>query len=256
MIKPKFLWDSAIRGITPTFSGTTIAGKTPANATDWRDFSFFTADTGNLDYVMTSDTTIDAVSIFVATYTGGGSESIALKYESSPSTFTTLATLSTTGGKLSLTEFTEVTVLTGRKIRFVITAGTSLDIRQLVVGPILEAETGQYQGMQDPILLGGLKSTNTISANGSIIQRSIKRLERMSTLELTYLSPAFVRGDWEDFSRHAARYPFIYAWNFGEYPLSIGFSVGDVKPAKVTGPAELMAVSWKIRSLVADEYAL
>jgi len=252
-ILPKFLWDSAIRGITPTFSGTTVSGAGPANATDWRDFSFFTANTGNLDYVMTADTAIDAVSAYVAS-TGTGS--IVLQYESSPSTFTTLATLSSPAGKLSLTEFTEVTVLTGRKIRFVITAGTTLNIRQLVVGPIFEAETGQYQGMTDPVLQGGLKYSNTIAMNGSIIQRSIKRTERTGTLDLTYLSPAFVRGDWQDFATHSAKLPFIYAWNYSEHPTSIAFSVADISPAKVTGPGDLMSVSWKLRHLVADEFTI
>ena len=88
MIYPSFLFDSVLRGITPTFSGTTLSGKAPANATDWADFSYFEADTGNLDYVVGADTTIDTLSLYVGLFTGTGAQSIELQYESAPATFT------------------------------------------------------------------------------------------------------------------------------------------------------------------------
>lgn len=244
-----------LRGITPTWSGTTTAEKTPANAVDWRDFSLFQADTGNLDYTMTADTTISAVSIFVATT--AGTNSIVLQYESAPSTFTTLHTYSTPSGTLTLNTFGSVTVLTGRKIRFAITAATSMDIRQLVVGQVMTAEQGQFATMQYPTLLGGLKITNTIATNGSVIGRDIKRVERTGMLQLEYLTPSWVRNTWEPFAYHAARYPFIYQPDPTNYPNEVGFTSADqIVPAKNMGKGSFMAIDWKLKHVVADQYGL
>jgi hypothetical protein len=257
MILPIFLYDNVLRGITPTWSGTTVTDSEPANSTDWRDFSLFEADTGTLDFEMSTDTDIDSVSVFVSTYSGGGSESIVLQYESSPSTFTALKTISPCGGKLTFGQFSSVTVLSGRKIRFVITAGTTLLIRQLVVGEAMVAETGQFASMQYPTLLGGLKLTNSISANGSILGRDVKRVERMGSLNLDLLTPAWVRGTWEPFAYHAARYPFIYVPNFAAYPNEVAFSVAEsIDAPSNMGKGERMAVQWKLRHVVADEYGV
>jgi len=148
MIQPRILYSSLLNGITPTFSGTTLTGMPPASATDLMDWSFFRANTGNLDFTMTADTPIDAVAIYVKTT--AGSNSIVLQYESSPATFTTLATFSSPSGSLALTTFNSVTVLNTRKIRFVITDATTMDIRQLMVGALLTAPTGQWSTATPP----------------------------------------------------------------------------------------------------------
>ena len=255
MIKPKFLYSNVLRGITPTFSGTTIVGSGPANATDWRDFSYFEADTGELDYTVSADTDIDAISIYVATT--AGSNSITIKYESTPSTYTTLKTYATPSGTLTLDEFTGVTVLSGRKIRLSIVAATTMKIRQIVVGEVLEAEQGQFASMQYPTLFGGAKISNTISVNGSIIGRTIKRLERSGTLELQYLTASWVRSTWEPFAQHAIRYPFIYKPDPTNYVNEVAFSATEkVSAPSNSGKGDRMNVSWKLRNLVADQYAV
>ena len=256
---PHFLYDNVLRGITPTFSGTTLSGKTPANAVDWKDFSYFEADSGNLDYVVTEDTTIDAVSLYVATFTGTGAQSIELQYESAPATFTSLSTTASAGGVLTLTEFTPVTVLTGRTIRFVITVGTgSLLIRQLVVGEVLIAEQGQFKTVTVPTLLGGIKTSNVISGNGSVLGRSIKRVERMGKIDIENLTPSWVRSTFEPFAYHAAKFPFIYAWNPTTYPNEIAFTVVEksITPPNHNGKGARLDMSWSVRHLIADSYAL
>jgi hypothetical protein len=165
--------------------------------------------------------------------------------------------LSPCGGKLTFGQFSSVTVLSGRKIRFVITAGTELLIRQLVVGEAMVAETGQFASMQYPTLLGGLKLTNSISANGSIIGRDVKRVERMGSLNLDLLTPSWVRSTWEPFAYHAARYPFIYVPNFAAYPNEVAFSVAEsIDAPSNMGKGARMAVQWKLRHVVADEYGV
>ena len=256
MIRPKILYNNVLRGLTPTFSGTAVSGKGPENSIDWQDFSFFTADTGNLDFTVGADTDIDSVAIYVATT--AGSNSIELQYESAPSTFTSLKTFSTPSGTLDLEEFTGVTVLSGRIIRFVITAATTMNIRQLVVGEVMEAEQGQFASMTYPNLLGGVKASNTISQNGSILSRSIKRIERTGSLELEYLSASWIRSTWEPFAAHAARYPFIYQPDPTNRPTEVALAVasGGIEAPTNMGKGDLMSVQMKLNMLVADSLAI
>jgi len=256
MIKPKILYGNALRGITPTFSGTTVSGKGPENATDWQDFSFFTANSGTLDYTVGADTDIDAIAIYVATT--AGTNSIELQYESAPATFTSLKTFSTPSGTLDIEEFTGVTVSSGRIIRIIITAATTMNIRQIVVGEVMEAEVGQFASMTYPTLLGGVKASNAISQNGSILSRSIKRIERVGNLELDYLTASWVRSTWEPFAAHAARYPFIYQPDPTNRPTEVAFAVasGGIEAPKNMGKGDRMSIQMKLNMLVADSLAI
>ena len=256
MMKPKFLYDNVLRGITPSWSGTTVSGKGPTNATDWFDWSFFEADAGDLDFVMTSDTDIDAGCIFTATNTS--STTIALKYESGVSSFTTLQTWTATSGKLSLNEFSGVTVSSGRRIRLSFSGG-DINVRQLVVGEVLEAEQGQYDNMTYPTLTGGVKTSNVVSVNGSILGRSIKRLERKGELNLEYLTASWYRANWEPFAQHASRFPFIYQPNPTGQPTEVAFSAveGGVRsPKNMANLGDRLHVQYKLHNLVADEFAV
>jgi len=253
-IKPKFLFSTLLRDITPTFSGTTLSGMPPANATDFSDYSFFRAGTGNLDFTMTADTDIDCVAIYVKTT--AGSNSIELQYESSPSTYTSLKTFSTPSGTLDLEEFTGVTVSSGRNIRFVITAATTIDIRQIMVGEVLEAQRGAWATASPPVFNSGVKVTNTIAANGSVMGRSIKRLERQGKIQLDHLTDAWVRASWEPFSAHFARWPFFYQWSPTDHPDDVAFAYAEkVNPPKHSEHGYL-SVDVPIRMLVADSESI
>jgi len=254
MIKPYFLWDNVLRGLSSTWSGTTVSGKAPANATDWFDWSYFEADAGDLDYTVSADTDIDAASIYTATNTAA--TTIALKYESGVSSFTTLKTWTATSGKLTLDTFSSVTVSSGRRIRLSFSGG-DINVRQLVVGEKLEAEQGQYADMTYPTLTGGVKTSNVVSVNGSIIGRTIKRLERRGVLSLEYLSASFYRNSFEQFAQHAARRPFIYQPNPAGRPNDVAFAAvegGIQSPQNMAGMGDRMSMSWKLHMLVADEY--
>lgn len=250
----RVLYSNVLRGITPTFSGTTIAAKPPASAIDWQDFTYFTSNTGNLDYTVSADTDIDAVAIYVRTV--AGSNSIELQYESSPSTFTSLKTFSAPSGTLDYEEFSGVTVSSGRKIRFVITAATTMDIRQLVVGEKLEFQQGAWATVTPPIFTQGVKVTNTIGQNGSVLGRSIKRLERSGKIQLDHITDAWVRASWEPFTQHAARYPFIWVWDYTGHPNDVGFAYAEKIEAAQHASAGYLSASMPIRWLVGDEYAV
>lgn len=254
MMKPRFLYDSVLKGITPTFSGTTVVGKGPTNSTDWMDFSYFTADAGDLDFVTTTNTDIDAIAIYCATHTA--SSTIALKYESTVSSFTTLATKTATSGILSLDEFTGVTVTSGRRIRLSFTGGP-VNVRQIVVGEVMEAEMGQFDTMIYPNFTQGVKSTNVMSVNGSILGRSIKRMDRRGKLSLEHLTAAWVRSTWEPFANHCVRFPFIYWPNPTGQPTEVAFaSVLMVQGPQNMGMGDRMSVEWDLHMLVADNEAV
>jgi len=252
-LKPKVLYNNVLRGVTPTWSGTTVSGKPPASATDWRDFSFFEADAGDLDFTMGSDTDIDSFSIYTASHST--SNTIALKYESGVSSFTTLQTYTATSGKLTFDEFSSVTVSSGRRIRISFTGGT-VNVRQLVVGEALEMQRGQWDSAVPPTFTQGVKFTNTISENGSVLGRSIKRLERTGKIMLDHLTASWVRSDWEPFSEHCARYPFIYKWDPVTYSSEIGFAFATKINAPKHAGNSFLSVDMPLRVLVADEEAI
>ena len=254
MIIPRFLYNNVLRGKTTAFSGTTVTAKPPANATDFFDWTLFTANSGNLDYTMSADTAIDSVSIYVKTT--AGSNSIVLQYESGAGVFSTLQTYSSPSGSLTFDSFASVTVLNGRKIRFVITAATTMDIRQLIVGAALVPPTGAWSTVTPPSFNQGIRVTNNISANGSFLGRSIERLERSGRIALDYLSDSWVRASWEPFSAHFAKYPFVYSWNQSGQPNDVAYCfVDQVSPPKHTSEGYL-SVDIPVRMLVADSEAI
>lgn len=256
MILPKFLYDSALRGITPSWSGTTVSGFEIANATDWRDFSLFRANDGNADWTVTANTTIDSWAFYCKTFEGTGDNTLTLSYESSAGVFTQLSQSTVVGGKVRLLEFNEVTVLSGRRIRINVNVGTgNLDIRQLAVGQVVESEMGQFADLVNPTFTHGYKMTNTISQNGSVLNRSIKRVERSSQLNLENLTESWYRANIEPFAKHVVKYPFFYQPNPRDYPNECSFSVvekmGQPKP---TGKGDRISISWSLRNLSGDEH--
>lgn len=246
----RVLYDNVLRGITPSFSGTTLSGKPPASATDWADYTSFEADSGNLDFVVVADTDIDSVAIYVQTI--AGSNSIELQYESAPATFTSLKTFSSPSGTLDYEEFTGVTVAAGRIIRFIITADTVLNIRQLVVGERLEFSQGAWSSVTPSFFLQGVKKSTNIGQNGSVLGTSIKRLERMGKIELDHLTDSWVRTSWHPFAVHAARYPFIFVWDYAGHADDVAFAYGEKITAPTHGTAGFLSASMPIRFLVAD----
>jgi hypothetical protein len=105
--------------------------------------------------------------------------------------------------------------------------------------------------------LGGVKVVNNIAQNGSVLGRSIKRVERMGKIELEFLSAAWVRSTWEPFAYHMARYPFIYLPDPTNHPTVVAFTVAEsIGTPQNTSFGDRNKVSFKARHLVADELAL
>jgi hypothetical protein len=84
---------------------------------------------------------------------------------------------------------------------------------------------------------------NKISVNGSIIGRNLRRFEKSSQINLPYLTPDWVRTNWEAFVQWAIRYPFWQRWNPTTYPGDVAFTVADtISPPKNASPPPYMTV--------------
>lgn len=252
----RVLYNNVLRdATTTTYSGSETTGFEKENAIDFFDWTLFRTSSGStdLDFTMGANTDLDSFSIYTKTHTT--SNTIALKYESGVSSFTTLQTYTATSGKLTMDSFNSVTVSSGRRIRISFTGG-SVDVRQLWAGEYMEMERGQWVGATSPVLNQGIKVTNSISVNGSFLGRSIKRNERSGKISLEHLTQAWVRSTWEPFTAHCAKRPFIFQWNPDTYPDEIGFCFAESIQAPQNAGNSYMSVEMPIRMLVADEEAI
>jgi len=243
-------------GATGVYSGTIIPGFEPENAFDWRDFSSFlvaAASTTDLDLTFGTAQTIDTWSVFTQQYDAVGGAAIILKYESAPSVFTTIDTVSIPAGSAALTlrKVTPFTVAVGRKLRYeFMTNADSFYVRQLVTGERLEFPIGQHGGITPPNLQQGVVVSNTIAVNGSLIGRDKRRFERACKIDLDYLDPAWVRTYWEPFVTHAIRYPFMYAWNLVDYPAEVVLAASrDIPAPENMGKRGKMRVSMPLHAI-------
>jgi len=249
---PAILYDNAARdaGVSPVYSGSIVSGFEPINASDWRDFSLFRAASGTstLDYAMAQDRAIDSACIYLATICAG---TITLQYESSPAVYTTLATWNNASVGVHMQQLASVTVLAGRNVRWLFSLTGLTDIRQLAAGPALIIPIGQRSGLNPPTLTQGIVVNNTIATNGSIIGRSIRRMDRKTQLSVEYITPEYVRTTWESFAQHAVTKAFFYSWDYQTYPdevtMSIAESIGA--PENMPNP-RFMKVDWPLRHLV------
>ena len=251
--KSRVLYNNVLRasGSTYAYSGTDVDGKSFDNSYDWKDFSLFETDaasTTTFDITVPADTDIDTFSSFCAEYSGTGDHDIELSYESAPAVFTVLDTINQTDKFPTWSNFSSVTVLSGRKIRFTITNGTAaLDIRQLVVGEKLEFEMGQWAGINPVRLNHGIVASNNISINGSILGRSSRRFEKKGKISLDHLNEDWIRNNWNPFSISATKNAFIYQWNPVDYPDEVAFATGSIDAPENSGPRTAMSVSMNLQ---------
>lgn len=244
MIKPKFLYNNVLRD------------DTIEELTDWRDYTIADKGNQNTDYTVSADRTIDGWAFYaaatVAEQTGA---TLTLYYESSAGVFTQLDQVVGVWGKIRMREFSSVTVLSGRRIRITTSGiGGTLPFRQFAVGQVLEAEQGQYMDAINPDFTYGYRATNTISQNGSIIARDIKRVEKTGKLNIQYLTEAWFRANWEPLAKHAVKYPFFYQPNPRDYPNEVAFaSASKMSVPKRSGLESRLDVSWDLKVLTSEE---
>jgi hypothetical protein len=250
----KVLYNNALTsgGTTVAYSGTETDGFNKENLTDYKDFSLFQPESNantSLDFVMGSDRSINKWGFFIKKTGNSGTFTMTLSYESSPSTFTTLDTITGSDGKLEMQGFSSVTVLAGRTLRIAFNLGAGpFYIRQMIVGTVIDMERGQYAGVNPQTLTQGIIQSNNISENGAILGTNVKRVDVKSQIDLQYCTESWVRSTWEAFALHASKgRGFFYQWNPTDYPEETVYCVASkINPPKNTTPTPLMSVSMPI----------
>lgn len=254
------LYENAARdaGVINTYSGITVTDKEFQNSYDWRDFSIFAVEQNEvntqLDITLLTTRDIDNVGLWVKPL-GSGTGNIELFYESAPAVFTSIQDwdVDVDDGLMIHEDFSSLNVVAGRKIRWQFNTGATnrMLIRQLAVGERLDFPIGQRDGVAPTALNGDMIIDSNISVNGSVVGRSVRRMDRMSTIELEYLTEAFVRGDWQNFTTHAISNAFFYRQDKINFPLEANFSIATIIPRPMNMmPPPLMKASLPLKNLV------
>lgn len=264
MSQPKILWNNVLRTANSSgFVGTPADGFTYHNLTDYQDYTLTRfADDEYAYYRYTNGVTIDSWGLYASNLSNGACE---IDLYTGPSfggaTLRSRITLDANGSGLFFDDFTEVTLDPNDYI--IIEVDTPGDagycyVRQCFVGQYLQPPQGQYASMTNPTKQMGYQMNSTISQNGDVLSRSIKRMERTGQLDISHITEQWYRDNWEPFAAHAVKYPFFYTPQPTDYPNETSYATAQkVVAGKPMGIGDLMSVSWKINSLVADgDYAV
>lgn len=81
-----------------------------------------------------------------------------------------------------------------------------------IIGPRLLTERSAHVGMKTPRQARQVEILNNISDAGNFLGRSLIDRGVSGSIELEYLSSAWVESTWMPFSVHASRYPFFLSW--------------------------------------------
>lgn len=262
MATPAFIYGNALydNRATATFNGAAIGDFT--NAIDYRsDTSVQLRNTSistRLEVTMSADTTISGWGVYFDTF-NDTAEILKLYYEENLGSYTQLASSTIRDGDngVFLDDFTEVTVLSGRKLRIVFTAdlGFYHTIRQVVVGKFIQPELGQYAGLKFPTFHDGYKLEGRKTTNASYTGPRIRRTDRITKLNLEYMTQSFYRNTWQDFAAHAVKYPFLYHPDYVSDDQEGSFCFCDkMDNDKHMGVQDRMAINWTLRHKVGSGY--
>lgn len=264
---PHIAYDNLLRSATlVAVTGAEVVGFEHDYICDWRDFTTFRpvasavgTYTSFVEYTCSKAATITA---WIAWFedTVPSTATVKIEAEINPGAGYVNSIVLTGGGKQisggpvakDTTAMSGWAVIAGCRIKVSFSGfNGSNGVRQVFVGPSFVAQTGQYDGVAPTVFTAGLVVENVISVNGSVLGRNIRRQEKNLTLDLQYLTEAWVRLTWEPFAVHAARYPFFYRWNPVDYPSDLAFAVADqVQAPKNSQPPGTMAVSMPMKVTV------
>lgn len=261
------------------YSGTTIPSYEYINAIDWLDWSLFATQ-------LSATTTLTAFFPYNTTFDSWGFYNVPFNISSMPdeaiiglsligtgiigqSTGNCQVTLSKETGvgtgvyavvdstfiqgaqSLFYREFAAI-ILNGERLRmtFANAGGSQLYVRDFAVGSALRFPLGQHADIAPPTLASGFVITNTQSVNGSMLGRQTRRAEKVATIMLEPVSPAWVRSTWDWFAKHAAKEAFYWSWNHDQYPQEVAFcAASDIVAPENTSPVPYMKVSMPMKVL-------
>lgn len=239
---PTMIYGRAINNATLTFSGQPpVFGSVTAISDDLT--STFFQGNGQFNYLVDQDYSVEGLAVF---YDAASSGAVSLIYGG-----TTLATINIAAGESGIDRatFSTVSVTAATTLTVLITG--SVKIREVVVGKVVQPELGQYSGLIFPTFQGGNKIGNPRQVNASMMPSRIKRADRMSTLDIQYMTRSFFNSTWKPFASHAVRFPFYY--DAGDGRGSLCFAE-QMNPPQHSGVEDRLDISWKLRHKVAEKW--
>jgi hypothetical protein len=120
------------------------------------------------------------------------------------------------------------------RCKIVTTTGVSY-VSGIQIGDVLTLQTGMRPGFLPPNMNQETTLTTYRSEKGVFLGGSKIREGIAGSINLTLLTPAWVRSDWEPFLDHCRTpYPFVFSWDSTNHPTEAVFAY--VKDGKVRGP--------------------
>lgn len=239
---PTMIYGRAINGdAVLTFSGTVVDGSNTAISDDLT--STFFQGNGQFNYLVDQTYSVEGIGVF---YDAAGSGAVSIIYGG-----TTLATINIAAGESGIDRATFGTVNVTAATTLTVLITGSVKIREVVVGKVVQPELGQYSGLIFPTFQGGNKIGNPRQVNASMMPSRIKRADRMSTLDIQYMTRSFFNSTWKPFASHAVRFPFYY--DAGDGRGSLCFAE-QMNPPQHSGVEDRLDISWKLRHKVAEKW--
>ena len=137
-----------------------------------------------------------------------------------------------TGDEPIYKEFTSVNARYWR-LEVIKSAGPS-SLGLVMLGEKLTIPESVPVGFRPYTLAGGDEYLNSESDGGYPLGRSIIRKGAELNVDFELLTPAFIRNSWDPFVQHAENYPFMFAWDYSNYPAEIGLCWTEGKQPKAS----------------------
>jgi len=254
----RVLYDNAARQNlgSVSYGGVETQGFGPLNLFDWQDFTTFKPSNGvtQVTVTLTENVTVDSLGLYIKVPDADFGQ-VTLRYNAGGGDILLhVSPLFTPGTEFPvyLADFTPVNLVAGNTLifEFNTTNNSNFLVRQAAAGPILDFAMGQQSAIKPSELSYGQVLTNAISVNGSIIGRSVRRLEKKQEIMLDNLEFSWVKDNWNSLAKHATRFPFFYQYNSADHPDSVSFSAAvSISAPSLMARRDLMTVSMPLHSL-------
>jgi hypothetical protein len=113
------------------------------------------------------------------------------------------------------------------------------------MGRILTMQRSIYGGHAPITMSRETVLHQSLSRGGQFLGQGIRRVGLVGQASFRYLTPAWVRSDFDPFVRAARQYPFFWSWKPGDYPDEVAYAWcgEDIRPSN-QGVREFMQVGW------------
>jgi hypothetical protein len=140
---------------------------------------------------------------------------------------------------------------TGRYLKLTITgAGAVPRVAVVYVGPALAMQKMVSSPYKPVTMARDTVLSQSLSRGGQFLGQSFRRNGVMSSTAFRNLTAAWVRANFDDFSKSARSLPYFFAWNPSQYPQEVAYVWTDKDIVPVyQGLSDLMDVSWSMRGI-------